>query len=102
MRWNDVYTLLSNSGRYQDEAGAWHEGEPEASQAFCNLRSVGAATWAGALDNGMRVDAEVEMRSVDYDGQPRVELFGDEYRVLHVTRSGDLVRLQLGAVMADA
>ena len=96
MRWNDTCTLVGSPNRYQDEAGAWHEGEPAKREVFCNRYSVGADAWATSLDAGLRADAEVQLRACEYAREQTVVFDGVEYDVERVVGKGDFVRLQLG------
>lgn len=96
MRFNDTVTLVSELPARQDASGAWQPGERVEEQRFCNAYTVGASAWESPLDAGMRVEAEVQLRTLDYGGQPRAVYHGTEYDVARVTASGDLTRLQLG------
>lgn len=96
MRWNETVTLLAKPYLHQDEAGNVHTGWPERRERFCNAYTVGADAWSAAIDLGLRADAEVQLRAVDYGGEEEVEFRGVEYDVERVTHSGDFVRLQLG------
>lgn len=95
MRWNEVCTLVGNPRRYQDLAGAWHEGEPERRRVYCNRYSVSLDSWSTAIDAGLRPEAEIQLRACDYLGEPEVELGGVEYDVGRVSGGGDFVRLTL-------
>lgn len=95
MRWNEVCTLVGNPNRYQDQSGAWHEGEPARVQVFCNRYTVGADSWATSVDAGLRPEGELQLRACDYRGEPEVVLDGTEYDVGRVSVSGDFVRLTL-------
>lgn len=103
MRWNDTATLVGAPSRYQDEAGAWHTGEPTEREVFCNRRSVGATEWGTAIDAGLRADAEVQLRAIDYAGEKSVRFGGELYSVERVVEasSGELVRLTLGKKASD-
>lgn len=68
MRWIDTVTLVSREP-YQDEVGAWHEGEPVERTVFCNRRTLSLQRRSEAVDVGMRADAEVEVRTCDYAGE---------------------------------
>lgn len=96
MRFNDVITLVSELPARQDASGAWQPGERVEEERFCNAYTVGASAWSSPLDAGMRVEAEVQVRTLDYSGQPKASYHGTEYDVARVITSGDLTRLQLG------
>lgn len=99
MRWTDAATLISHE-TYQDEDGAWHEGEPVRTHVFCNRRSLSAARMSEAVDVGMRAEAEIEVRTCDYDGQTEVEYMGCTYDAEPYWR-GDTTYLTLGRRISD-
>ncbi len=95
-RWNDTIELLSMPALHQDASGRWVGGEKEARKAFCNPYTVGAESWATAVDMGLRADYEVQLRSCEYGGETEARYRGVECDVEKVTQSGDFTRLQLG------
>lgn len=88
--------LVSYLPARQDASGAWQAGERVAERRFCNAYTVGSSAWADPIDAGMRVEAEVQLRTLDYAGQQKAAYNGVEYDVARVIVSGDLTRLQLG------
>lgn len=107
MRWNDVITLIGGE-RYQDEEGAWHEGDRTERLIYCNRRLWGNLFMANlrsnevrALNNNLNVDldmmpeAQVEVRAIDYQGEKRCLYHGDEYTILYVTNAGEKAILGL-------
>jgi hypothetical protein len=102
VRFNETCVLLGAPARYQDAMGAWHAGKPEKRTVFCNPRSVGAETWTNErsrgdlhVDAGIRPDAAVQLRTVDYGGEEEVSYRGREYDVDAVVEKGDLTTLTL-------
>jgi len=102
MRWNDVVTLVGNGERYQDDEGAWHEGEVTERLIYCNRRLWGNLFMSNlrsnevrALNNNLNVDidmmpeAHIEVRNIDYQGERRCLYHGEEYTVLYVTNAGE-------------
>lgn len=96
MRWNAAVTLLAYPDRHQGPDGSIVYGEPERRVRFCNSYTVGADSWATAVDLGLRADAEIQLRACDYADESSCVYDGVEYDVEKVTRTGELVRLQLG------
>ena len=99
MRFNDQITLVSTPEKAQDAAGAWHAGKPTKVHLYCNPRTVGSYAWATAVDAGLRADAEVEVRTQEYEalGSPQLAFYhGVECDVEKVSVKGDMTRLQLG------
>lgn len=62
---------------------------------FANRYNVGATAWAAARSAGMHADAEFEVRSCDYSGQPRARCNGVEYEVEAAHDKGEFTRLTL-------
>lgn len=96
MYWDDEVYLLAKPDLAQDAEGNIVPGEPERRHRLCNSFTVGAQTWASAVDLGLRADAEIQLWAFEYDGEDEVEYHGVEYDVVRATRQGDYVRLQLG------
>lgn len=95
MRWNETIELLGRPSVTQDEAGNTVHGEAERRMRFCNPYTVGASDWATAMDLGLRLEAEVQVRSVDYAGETECVYRGVQYDISKVTHSGEIVNLQL-------
>lgn len=102
MRWSDTVTLVSLPGEYQDSTGAWHEGEPEEAEAYCNQYSVGMSDAYEPVDAGLLDVAELQLRNDDYRDQVKAVYRGREYRVTSVSRSGEFCRIRLERTIADA
>lgn len=100
-RWNDTCLLLSHPERTQDAEGNWVQGEQFRKPVFCNRYTMGSATWASAVDAGLRADAELQLRSVDYEGEDEVIYHGREYDVTRVSDSGEFCRLTLGRRLSN-
>lgn len=100
-RWNDTITLVSLPESYQDSMGAWHEGEPEEREVFCNQFSAGLSD-TSTPDRGLTDVAEVQLRNEDYDDQTKAVYHGSEYAVTSVTRSATFCRIRLERGIANA
>lgn len=109
MRWNETVTLLAPAERYQDSAGAWHEGKRHGREVYCNemtmslvamaqLRSadVRASSSTTPLDMGLRNEHMIQVRSVDYNNEDQVIFHGDEFEVLYLAGSGEYRTLTIG------
>lgn len=95
MRWNDVVTLLSSKPE-KDSMGNVVEGEVTRRDVFCNRRTVGSESWSTSIDLGLRADAQVQVRSIEYQGEDECVFHGVEYDIERVTDSGEFTILQLG------
>lgn len=108
-RWNNTVTLLAPAAKYQDAAGAWHEGERVPREIFCNemtmslvamaqLRSadVRAQSSVAVMDVGLRHEHMIQVRSIDYNGEDQCIYNGDEYEVLYLSGAGEYRTLTIG------
>lgn len=93
MRFNSECMLIE-LGQTQDDEGNASYWRVETG-AYCNEYSVSTSSFMAAKSAGLHADAEIELRSIDYDGQPIVELEGVEYNVERTENTGDLIRLTL-------
>lgn len=105
MRWNETCVLLSAPRQYQDDFGAWHTGEQERREVFCNTNSVGYLAWANPkargdihVDAGARPDAAIQLRSIDFQSEPPFQecIYREQqYDIDAVVEKGDFVVLTL-------
>lgn len=93
MRFNAECVLIALTQTQDAEGNAMYEREE--TESFCNMYSVSTSSFMAAVSAGLHADAEIELRSIDYDGQPIVELEGVEYNVERTENTGDLIRLTL-------
>lgn len=102
MRYAETATLVALPSRTQAEDGSWTEGDAEETEVFCNPYTVSLNDWlVSNRDLGLRADADIQLRTIDYDGQPVVRYHDNEYAVERVTVSGEFTRLQLGRKAAN-
>ena len=100
-RWSEEITLLKADKAYQDDEGAWHEGERTARRVFCNKGIMGLMTMAQLRSSEVRITGgedvpEVGMRSMhvvyireaDYEGEDQVIFHGKEMDVIATTSEG--------------
>lgn len=99
MRYSSSIYLVSVATAQNDEGAVFARRERR--RVFCNERAVGASAWAAARASGLMADAEVEVRSCDYDGQQEAELNGCEYAVERASRKGEFTVLTLGRTVAN-
>lgn len=92
-RWAGTAVLVG-VGFEMDAEGVPSESE-ERTEVFANRRSVGLSTWVAARAAGLHADAEIEIRSADYSGQPRAEVDGEEYEVEKARCTGEFTVLTL-------
>lgn len=92
-RFNAVATLVAVSTE-RDKYGATHEVEARR-EVYCNRYTLGYSSLVEAQAQGLQAKAQIQLRAVDYQGEPRVIFEGTEYEVSSTTGSGELVRLTL-------
>ena len=108
-RYNETLTLLAPAAKYQDAAGAWHEGERTARTIFCNEYTIGVMTLAHLrnsdiraanstepVDVGLRNEHMLQIRSIDYQGEDQVIFHGEEYEVVYLSGAGEHRVLTIG------
>ena len=100
MRWNETCTLVAKDYTPDDEGVM--AVQDTRTDVFCNSFSVGAHTWSSMYEIGISVDAELQVRSCDYDGQRDVYYREKWYSVEVVKEEGDFVRLTLRHQQSDS
>ena len=100
MRWNETCVLVAKEYT-PDEEGVPQPTDTR-TEVFCNPQHVGANTWSSMYEIGISVDAKVQVRSCDYDGQRDV-LYRDKwYSVEVVDERGDFTVLTLRHQQSDS
>lgn len=100
MRFSETCTLVAKTYEPDDE-GVMKVTDHE-TVVFCNPFSVGAHTWSSMYEIGISADAEIQVRTCDYDGQRDV-LYRDKwYSVEFTSEAGDLTRLTLRHQKSDS
>lgn len=99
MRWNETCTLIDTAYEV-DEEGVPQPTETE-TEVFCNPQHVGANTWSSMYEIGISVDAKVQVRTIDYDGQRDVRYRGERHSVEVVEERGDFTLLTLRHQKSD-
>ena len=95
MRWNQTIRLIGEPSITQDDMGNVVSTEAVPREVFCDPYTVSTSAWASFIDLGLRLDAEVEVRTVDYEGEKTAEYNGVEYTVEKADPRGDFTRLKL-------
>ena len=102
MRWNETCMLISHTDPVQQADGSWAQGTEVETMVFCNPYSVGLESWlVSTRDLGLSADAEIQVRTSDYDGQDTVWYHDGYYTVERTTVSGEFTNLQLGRKVGD-
>lgn len=114
MRWNETVTLLKAGAKYQDSAGAWHEGVRTERTVFCNAMTIGVMAMAHLrssdvrianttepVDVGMHNERMIQLRSIDYEGEDQVRFHGEEYEVMYSSGSGEFITLTIAQQLGN-
>ena len=92
MRWNAYAVLIADPEPVQNPDGSWSDGEVVRTGVFCNRFSRGLDETSDP-DVGLMERGQIQLRSIEYSDQPRVEVDGKEFDVTDVTDSGEFTRL---------
>lgn len=112
-RWNETVTLLSPERKWQDDEGAWHEGEREPREVFCNVQMMGTLTLAQLRSSEVRFTSGekvphvgptkmhvIYVKQIDYEDEDQLIYDGQEYDVIAGTTEGEdyklIVRRRIG------
>lgn len=99
MRWNETCVLIAKS--YQTDSEGIPMPKDDRKTVYCNPRTVGASTWSSMYEIGISVDAQIQVRTCDYEGQRDVFYRDRWYSVETVQESGDLCVLTLRHQRSD-
>ena len=100
MRFNETCVLVAKEYEPDDE-GVMKVTDVR-TEVFCNPQHVGANTWSSMYEIGISVDAKLQVRTVDYDGQRDVFYREKWYSVEVVDERGDLTLLTLRHQKSDS
>lgn len=99
MRWNDTCTLVDKTYE-MDEEGVPQPTDTKV-EVFCNPRTVGAHVWSSMYEIGISCDAQIQVRTCDYDEQRDVFYRGKWYSVEVTQEKGDFTVLTLRHQKSD-
>lgn len=92
-RYGDIATLEAVAVSIGEEGEAIETVTSQ--QVFVNPYRVGASMWLAAMSAGLHADAQIELRTCDYDGQQRIVMRGVRYDIERVNDMGEFTRLTL-------
>lgn len=101
MRWSDIITLIGlkmpEDGKTTNENGFALEPKEQSRFAFCNKKSAWQSEFYKAQQIGIKVEFNIELHKIDYEGEELVEYEGKRYKVLRVDeqKNGELIDLVL-------
>ena len=97
MRWNSTAILrdVSTTMTVDSEGNEIQGNPPIDTEVYCNKRNVGIETWATVAELGIKPEAQIQVRTADYDNQTLVVLDGREYDVSYTSTRGDFTIITL-------
>ena len=100
LRWNETCVLVNKEYTLNDE------GVPtfvdQETEVFCSPKVIGAGTWSSMYEIGISADAQVKLRSCDYEGQRDVFYRDKWYSVETVQEKGEFTVLTLRHQKSDS
>ena len=100
MRFNSTATLYPVTVS-QDAQGNTVPTKGEPREVYANPYEIGLNSYIAAQAAGLHADAEIQLRSADYDGEVIVFYEGQEYTVARVSVAGEYTRLTLSRRLAN-
>lgn len=100
MRWNETCVLVAKS--YEPDGEGVPQPTDTKTEVFCNVRHAGAASWYSMHEMGISIDAHLEVRTCDYNGERDVEHRGKWYSVEEIDERGDITILMLRHQQSDS
>lgn len=94
MRFSEPITAF-HEGATQDDMGNATLTRSSGTLLWANVYTVGLNAWLAGRAAGLHADAEIQVRSVDYDGQNIIVMNGEEYTVERASNTGEFTRLVL-------
>ena len=99
-RWNETCVLVAKTHELDSE------GVPQPTdtrtEVFCSPKVIGANTWSSMYEIGISADAQVYVRTCDYDGQRDVFYRDEWYSVETVQEKGDFTALTMRHQKSDS
>lgn len=97
MRFNKTAILrdVSTCMTVDDEGIEIQANPPIDTEVFVNLRDKGNESWSTVAELGFKPEAQIQLRSCEYDNQTIVVLDGREYDVSYTTTRGEYTIIAL-------
>ena len=100
MRFNATATLCRETAT-QDSRGNTVRVKGAPKEVYANVYEIGLNSYLAAKAAGLHADAELQLRSIDYDGENIAEFNGVEYTVERVSDTGEYTRLTLARRLSN-
>ena len=112
-RWTETVTLLKPANKWQDEEGAWHEGEREEREVFASVQMLGTLALSQLRSSEVRFTSGekvphvgptkmhvIYVKQIDYEDEDQLIYDGREMDVIAGTSEGEdyklIVRRRIG------
>ena len=112
-RWADTITLLKPASKWQDDEGAWHEGEREEREVFASVQMLGTLALSQLRSSEVRFTSGekvphvgptkmhvIYVKQIDYEDEDQLIYDGKEMDVIAGTSEGEdyklIVRRRIG------
>lgn len=75
------------------------DGEPR--RVYANRRSVRQSEFYQAMQTGLRPELMFEIRSAEYQGEPKLRYGDTEYNIIRTYDKGEIMELVCGGLVGD-
>lgn len=101
MFWRDVVYLIAQvDGENEMGDPIMVDGDPR--QVFANKRSIRQSEFYQAAMAGLRPEFMFEVRTAEYQGEPKLEYDGKEYRIIRTyDKGGETTELVCAGLVSD-
>lgn len=100
MRFNETCVLVGKT--YEPDSEGVMQPTDHESEVFCNPMHTGVNTWSSMYEIGISVDARLQVRTCDYDGQRDAFYREKWYSIEVVDEQGDLTVLTMRHQQSDS
>lgn len=98
-RWNETCVLVAKA--YEPDSEGVLQPTDTRTEVFCSPKVTGANTWSSMYEIGISVDAEIYVRTCDYDQQRDVLYRDTWFSVEKVQEKGDFTVLTMRHQKSD-
>jgi len=100
VRWSDVVELVPLvEGTNPIGDPVMVEGKPR--QVYANKLSVRQSEFYQAMQAGLKPELMFEVRSAEYQGEPKARYNGKEYTIIRTYDKGEIMELVCGGLVGD-
>lgn len=93
MLFRDVINLLSQTTYEENELGDQIEVPGEPRQVFANKKSIRQSEFYQAQATGLRPEIMFEVRSIEYNNEPKISFENKEYTIIRAFDKGEMTEI---------